>query len=121
MRVCWLYLSNLSLADPATERIQEQKIAIQILTTLYRNSKDIPGRSDTLGQASREHKKGASINPKRFFKRAIDNVKFAATTTTTALGNVASEMAGTSVLQPNSPQERVMTAIHSLNKTRLVS
>jgi hypothetical protein len=88
---------------------------------LYRNSRDIPGRSDTLGGVDKGHKKGMSLNPSKFFKRALRNVRFAATTTTTALGNVASEMAGTSVLQPNSPQAMVMTAIHSLNKTRLVS
>jgi hypothetical protein len=104
-----------------TERIQAQKFAIQVLTVLYRNSRDIPGRTDTLGGVAREAgKKSISLNPKKFFKRALQNVRFAATTTTTALGNVASEMAGTSVLQPNSPAAVVMTTIHSMNKTRLV-
>jgi hypothetical protein len=110
--------TNVSIA---LERIGEQKFAIKVLTTLYRNSRDIPGRPDTMGPATRDgHKKEKSLNPKKFFKQALGHVRFAATSTTTALGNVASEMTGTSVLQPNSPQAMVMTAIHSLNKTRLV-
>lgn len=58
--------------------------------------------------------------PKRFLKKAFKGVKSAATTTTTALGTVASEIAGTSVLQPNSPQAKVQTALQSANKSRLV-
>ncbi|THH14245.1 hypothetical protein EW146_g6069 [Bondarzewia mesenterica] len=82
------------------------------------HSSDIPGRSDTLHEV-RGTDKRASLNPRRFFKRAIKGVLFAATTTTTALGNVASEIAGSSVLQPNSPQAMVQTALESANKTRL--
>jgi hypothetical protein len=65
-------------------------------------------------------KRPLSVNPKQFFRKALKGVRFAATTTTTALGNVASEIAGSSVLQPNSPQAMVQTAIHSANKSRLV-
>ena len=61
-----------------------------------------------------------SVAPKKFLKRAFKGVKSAATTTTTALGTVASEIAGTSVLQPNSPQAKVQTALESANKSRLV-
>jgi hypothetical protein len=75
------------------ERIQAQKFAMHTLTTLYRHSRDIPGRSDTMRDAP-ANKRPLSVNPKQFFKKAIKGVRFAATTTTTALGNVASEIAG---------------------------
>lgn len=100
------------------ERIADQKFAVRVLSTLYRHSHDIPGRSDTLKDS--HHEKRPSIDPKRFFKRALKGVKVAATTTTTALGTVASEIAGSSVLQPNSPQAKVQTALESANKSRLV-
>lgn len=38
-----------------------------------------------------------------------------------ALGNVASEMAGQSVLQTNSPQNKVTAALNSANKSKAVS
>ncbi len=80
--------SSLSLTTPssAIERIADQKFAVRSLVTLYRHSSDIPGRSDTL-KAS--HAKNASVNPKKIFKRAMKGVRIAATTTTTAFGNVA--------------------------------
>ena len=90
---------------------------MRVLTTLYRRSHDIPGRTDTLKDAP---DKRASMMPKKFLKRAFKGVRAAATTTTTALGTVASEIAGTSVLQPNSPQAKVQTALESANKSRLV-
>ncbi|KAA1474278.1 hypothetical protein DENSPDRAFT_840858 [Dentipellis sp. KUC8613] len=101
------------------ERIADQKAAVRTLVTLYRHSKDIPGRSE--GNGDNIANKRASLNPRRFFKRALKQVRFAATTTTTALGNVASEIAGSSVLQPNSPQAMVQTALESVNKTRLLA
>ncbi|EPQ57543.1 hypothetical protein GLOTRDRAFT_74415 [Gloeophyllum trabeum ATCC 11539] len=101
------------------ERIADQKFAIKVLTILYRHSADIPGRSDTLRDGPLD--KRATINPRRFFKRALRGVRYAATTTTTALGNVASEMAGSSVLQPNSPEAKVKTALESANKSRLLA
>ena len=100
------------------ERIADQKYAIKVLTTLYRHSHDIPGRNDTLKDV--HHEKRPSVDPKRFLKRALRGVKVAATTTTTALGTVASEITGSSVLQPNSPQAKVQTALGSANKSRLV-
>ena len=101
------------------ERIQAQKFAVRTLVTLYRHSSDIPGRSDTLKDRDMTNKR-ATIDPKKFLKKALKGVRQAATTTTTALGNVASEIAGTSVLQPNSPQAMVQTALESANKSRLV-
>lgn len=73
------------------ERIAEQKIQTSCLTTLYKHSSDIPGRSDTLkdGQTG-----PAAINPKKLLKGVLKGVKGVASTTTTALGNVASEIAG---------------------------
>ncbi|KAJ3556902.1 hypothetical protein NM688_g1764 [Phlebia brevispora] len=101
------------------ERIADQKFAIRVLTTLYRHSHDIPGRTDTMRDGPAD--KRASMDPKRFLKKAFKGVKSAATTTTTALGTVASEIAGTSVLQPNSPQAKVQTALESANKSRLLA
>jgi hypothetical protein len=82
-------------------RISDQKFAVKVLVILYRNSSDIPERSDTLGdaQVSKTQELGAS----RIFEQALKGVRLAARTTTTVFGNVASEIAGTSVLQPNSP------------------
>ncbi|KAF9268886.1 hypothetical protein L218DRAFT_1073318 [Marasmius fiardii PR-910] len=99
------------------ERIADQKFVVRSLVTLYRNSSDIPGRSDTLKGAEQT----AAIKTRKFFKKALKGVRVAATTTTTALGNVASEIAGSSVLQPNSPQAMVKTALESANKSRLLA
>lgn len=99
------------------ERIAGQKFAVRSLVTLYRHSSDIPGRSDTLKEGA---SKGIAA-PKKFLKRAMKGVRAAATTTTSAFGNVASEIAGSSVLQPNSPQAMVKTALESANKSRLLA
>lgn len=100
------------------ERVAAQKFAVRTLVTLYRHSSDIPWRSDTLkeeaGDGTHARRRG------RFLKRALHGVKVAATTTTTALGNVASEIAGSSVLQPNSPQAVIKTVLESANKSRQV-
>ncbi|KAG6900759.1 hypothetical protein C0993_002183 [Termitomyces sp. T159_Od127] len=100
------------------DRIADQKFAIKSLVTLYRNSKDIVGRSDDLHDGP---SKRGSVDAKRFFKKFRQGVRMAATTTTTALGNVASEIAGSSVLQPNSPHAMVKTALESANKSRLLA
>ena len=66
----------------------EQKFAVKTLTTLYRHSTD-------LHESHHSHnEKQPIIDPKRIVKQAIRGVRFAATSTTTALGNVASEIAG---------------------------
>jgi len=100
------------------ERIAEQKFAIKTLTTLYRNSTDLP---ESRGISHNQNEKQPLVDPKRLVKQAIKGVRFAATTTTTALGNVASEIAGSSVLQPNSPQAMVLTAIESATKTKFLA
>ncbi|KAF9793059.1 Mechanosensitive ion channel-domain-containing protein [Thelephora terrestris] len=102
------------------ERIADQKAAVRILVTLYQYSSDIPGRTDTLRDTGVGSKR-ASVSATRFFKKALKGVRYAATTTTTALGNVASEITGSSVLQPNSPQAVVKTALESANKSRLLA
>lgn len=73
------------------ERIAEQKMQTSCLTTLYKHSSEIPGRNDTLkdGQAG-----PSNINPKKLLRGVLKGVKGVASTTTTALGNVASEIAG---------------------------
>jgi hypothetical protein len=73
------------------ERIADQKFAIKSLVTLYRNSKDTPGRTGALNDDPAA--KGSAV-PNLIFKKFRAGVRFAATTTTTALGNVASEIAG---------------------------
>jgi hypothetical protein len=65
---------------------------MKALVTLYRHSSNIPGRSDTLNEGPAA--KGSSADPKRILKKLRDGVRTAATTTTTAFGNVASEIAG---------------------------
>jgi hypothetical protein len=89
----WLTLHVQLTKVVLPERIAEQKFAVRTLTTLYRHSTDV--------HESRGHphdEKQPMINPKRIVKQAIRGVRFAATTTTTALGNVASEIAGRWVL-----------------------
>ena len=71
------------------ERIADQKFAVRSFVTLYKNSMDIPGHTDTLPNA-----KNSSVNPKRLFKKLKEGVRFATTTTATVFGNVASEIAG---------------------------
>lgn len=100
------------------ERIADQKFAVRALVTLYRHSSDVPGRTDAIHASAQ---KGISVNPGRIFKKLKHGVRIAATTTTTALGNVASEIAGSSVLQPNSPPAMVKTALESANKSRLLA
>ena len=92
-----------------------------MLVTLYQHSTDIPWRSDTLRDGpSADPKRKSMFNPQKVIKKAFKGVPNVATTTTTVLGTVASEIAGTSVLQPNSPPAMVKTALESANKSRLV-
>ncbi|KAF9566758.1 hypothetical protein CPC08DRAFT_747250 [Agrocybe pediades] len=100
------------------DRIADQKFAVKTLVTLYRNSTDIPGRSDTLRAT---HDRNVSVNPMRLFRKFREGVRLATTTTATVFGNVASEIAGSSVLQPNSPQAVIKTALESANKSRLLA
>jgi hypothetical protein len=79
------------------ERIAEQKYAVRALVTLYRFSTDVPGHADELAKSG-DASKMSFANPKRVFKKIQKGVRIAATTTTTALGNVASEIAGRYVI-----------------------
>jgi hypothetical protein len=74
------------------ERIADQKFAVKSLVRLYRYSVDTPGRHYDLPSDVVE--KDDSLNPSRILKKALKRMRSAATTTTTALGNVASEIAG---------------------------
>ncbi|KAI0633263.1 Mechanosensitive ion channel-domain-containing protein [Trametes polyzona] len=103
------------------DRIASQKFAVRVLVTLYQHSTDIPWRSDTLRDGAPDTKRKSTFNAQKVFKKALKGVRDVATTTTTALGTVASEIAGTSVLQPNSPQAMVKTALESANKSRLLA
>ncbi|KAI0645507.1 Mechanosensitive ion channel-domain-containing protein [Trametes meyenii] len=103
------------------DRIADQKFAVRVLVTLYQHSTDIPWRSDTLRDGPADAKRKSVFNPQKVFKKALRGVRSAATTTTTVLGTVASEIAGTSVLQPNSPPAMVKTALESANKSRLLA
>ena len=93
----------------STERITDQKFAVRVLVTLYTHSADIPGRGDTLrdGPAT-DAKRKTVMNPQRIFKKALKGVRSAATTTTTVLGNVASEIAGTCVFTIPSSVRRLI-------------
>jgi len=80
------------------------------------------GRSDTLknADAASSMSKGSQM-PRIFAKKALKGLRSAASNSANMLGNVASEMAGSSVLQPNSPQSMVTASLSSANKTRMVS
>ncbi|KAJ6499912.1 Mechanosensitive ion channel-domain-containing protein [Mycena vitilis] len=99
-----------------SERIADQKFAVKSIVTLYTHSRNV-SRPDALhSESARDF-----LNPKNFLKRALKGVRSAATTTTTAFGNVASEITGSSVLQPNSPQSIVQTSLESANRSRLLA
>ncbi|KDQ51186.1 hypothetical protein JAAARDRAFT_41454 [Jaapia argillacea MUCL 33604] len=102
------------------ERISEHKLAMKILTILYTRSSDIPTRSDTMRDGS-NNKRGSMATSKVLLRKALKGVQAAATTTTTVLGNMASEMAGSRVLQPNSPEAKVETALSSPEKSRMLA
>ncbi|WWC99777.1 hypothetical protein V866_006682 [Kwoniella sp. B9012] len=106
--------------DSYEDRLKEQKFNLKALTVLYTNSHDIPGRSDTLCDAASGKTKASQV-PKVALRKALRGLKDVATTTTTALGNVASEMAGQSVLQTNSPANKVTAALNSANKSKALA
>lgn len=66
-------------------------MAVKILVLLYSHSSELPGRSDTLKDRDAQKQ---PADPRKLIKKALKGVRAAATTTTTALGNVASEIAG---------------------------
>ena len=89
------------------------------LTILYQHSSDIPGRNDTL--KDEQQKGGMPVNPKKLLKHVLKGFRGVAEGATTVFGNIASEIVGSSTLQPNSPEAKVATALASANKSRLVS
>ncbi|KIJ22990.1 hypothetical protein M422DRAFT_276512 [Sphaerobolus stellatus SS14] len=94
------------------DRIAEQQQATQTLVTLYKNSHPLPGQSgNNLGQ------KG----PSSILTRAFSGIKGAAQSTTTTFGNLATEILGSSIIQPNSPEAIVIDALGSATKTRLLA
>lgn len=88
-----VFLLGFLLKYHLADRIAEQKHAVKTLVTLYRNSSDIPGRSDTL-LASNMTRGAVAVDPRRFFKKLREGVRLATTTTATVFGNVASEITG---------------------------
>lgn len=64
---------------------------MKVLVVLYSHSSENSGQGDA---SKGEEAKMAAVDPRRFIKKALQGVRMAATTTTTALGNVASEIAG---------------------------
>ncbi|KAJ6625628.1 Mechanosensitive ion channel-domain-containing protein [Mycena sp. CBHHK59/15] len=91
-----------------SERIADQKFAAKSLVTLYRNSKNVAQPDALHTTSTKDH-----LNPKQFLKKALRGVRSAATTTTTAFGNVASEITGSSSI--------VQTALESANRSRLLA
>ncbi|WVR05974.1 hypothetical protein IAU60_003002 [Kwoniella sp. DSM 27419] len=106
--------------DSYEDRLKEQKFNLKCLATLYTNSHDIPGRTDTLTDAASTKSKATQL-PRVAIRKAMRGLKDVAQTTTTALGNVASEMAGQSVLQTNSPANKVTAALSSANKSKALA
>lgn len=105
--------------DSYDDRIKEQKLQIRSLVTLYINSTDVPGRRDTL--TDREMGAGTHNKGVKALKTALKGFKNAAQTTTSVIGNVATEMTGQSVLQTNSPYNRVTVALSSANKSKALA
>ena len=101
------------------DRIEEQQRNTRILVALYSHSTDQLGRSDTLHDSA--DSKAPLIDPEKVLRNILKGVKGVAQTTTHAFGNIASEIVGSSVLQPNSPEAMVATALGSANKTRLLA
>jgi len=101
------------------DRIEEQQRNTRTLVTLYAHSTDQVGRSDTLHDNL--DPKGTLVDPEKVLKNLLKGFKGVAQTTTHAFGNIASEIVGSSVLQPNSPEAMVTTALGSANKTRLLA
>ncbi|KZT52873.1 hypothetical protein CALCODRAFT_440943 [Calocera cornea HHB12733] len=101
------------------DRLAEQKMNVKFLVVLYRNSSNIPGRLDTMNDDQSTF--GQRMNPKKVLKDFLHGMRSVAETSATALGNIATEIAGSSVLQPNSPEGRVQVALTSANKSRLLA
>ena len=97
------------------DRIEEQQRNTRTLITPYAQSTDQVGRNDTLHDSP--DTKNTLVDPEKVLKNILKGVKGVAQSTTHAFGNIASEIVGSSVLQPNSPEAMVATALGSA-KTR---
>ena len=73
--------------DSYEDRLKEQKFNLKTLVTLYINSSDIPGRSDTYVDSASSKTKGTKI-PKVALRKALKGLRSAAQTTTTYVTNV---------------------------------
>lgn len=103
--------------DSYEDRLLEQKRKVSILTTLYVHSHDIPGRRDTLTEADFKAKK----SPTYAVRRALKGIRNVAQTGATNIGNIVSEAAGTSVMQTNSPHNRVNASLNSAKKAQMLA
>lgn len=68
--------------DSYEDRLKEQKFNLKTLVTLYINSSDIPGRTDTMIDSA-SNKTKASKLPKVAIRKALKGLRSAAQTTTT--------------------------------------
>ena len=68
--------------DSYEDRLKEQKFNLKTLVTLYINSHDIPGRSDTFIDSASSKTKGTKL-PKVAIRKALKGLRSAAATTTT--------------------------------------
>lgn len=82
------------------------------------NSRSI-GRSDSFDAAANYANKHAK--PARAIRSALKGVRNIATSGATALGTMASEIAGERVLQPNSPPAMVTSALSSRSKSEMLA
>ena len=90
-----MHRTSLTFSVVYSERIADQKFAVHSLVKLYRHSRNISGRSDTLHVSATEAKAlRVDATYKRLFRKFRHGVRFATTTTATVFGNVASEIAG---------------------------
>ncbi|KAF8326601.1 Mechanosensitive ion channel-domain-containing protein [Cantharellus anzutake] len=97
-----------------SDRIARAKAQVECLVTLYKHS-------DRLHALQNTQPSNGAISPAKLLKRILKGVRRTAETTTTAFGNMASEIAGTSVLQPNSPAAMVAGALECVNKSRVLA
>jgi hypothetical protein len=68
--------------DSYEDRLKEQKFNLKTLVTLYINSNDIPGRSDTFIDTASSKTKGAKL-PKVAIRKALKGLQSVAANTTT--------------------------------------
>ncbi|KDQ21736.1 hypothetical protein BOTBODRAFT_212160 [Botryobasidium botryosum FD-172 SS1] len=100
------------------DRINRLKAQVECLVTLYESSHTIPGQDDPLSGLPFSKQSKYQSDP---LGSTIRNVRGVTTTTTAALGNIASQMSGSLMIQPNSPAWIVSTALYSPIKTKALA